>query len=284
LWFASGVLPGVVIIALLNMHLYGSPVRSGYGALSDLYAWGHWWANLARYPRWVVETQTPLILLAFAAPFVLPRQDVSGFGERRPRATSLVWLCGILVLLGLYLFYQPFEEWWYVRFIQPMFPPLFVLMTVTLVSLVAPVRRVAPALVVPVAMLLVGLLAWRGVSYATARGASEVWRAEQRYIEAGEYVKSTLPERAAILSMQHSGSVRYYSGRVSVRYDVIQPADLDLVVRELERLGYEPYLVLDDWEEPLFRERFGQVSAYGSLERGLIGATRDGRVRIYKLT
>jgi hypothetical protein len=282
LWYAAGTLPGVLTVGWLNWHLYGSPLRSGYGSLEELYAWGNAWANLARYPRWVVETQTPLVLLAFVAPFFLPPRDVAGFGESRPRGTAAVWLCGILLLFGLYLFYQPFEEWWYVRFIQPMFPPLLVLTIVTLVALVSPVKRVAPLLATAIAVLLVGLLAWRGVRYATEQGASEVWRAEQRYIEAGEYVKSTLPERAAIISMQHSGSVRYYSGRLSVRYDVLRPTDLDLVVQELRRLGYEPYVLLDDWEEPIFKERFGAHSALGSLERGLIGATRDGRVRVYR--
>jgi hypothetical protein len=283
LWFAAGVLPGILAVAFLNQHLYGSPLKSGYGTLEELYAWEHGWANLARYPRWVVESQTPLVLLALAAPFVLPPTEAAGSGERRPRATAAMWLCGILMLFGLYLFYLPFEEWWYVRFIMPMFPPLFVLMAVSLITLLGLRGRLAPQVVETVAALMVGLLAWHGVRYATDRGASEVWRAEQRYLEAGEYVRSTLPERAAIISMQHSGSVRFYSGRVSVRYDLLRPTDLDLVVAELRRLGYEPYLLLDDWEEAIFRERFGGHSALGTLKQGLIAAPFSGRVRVYEL-
>jgi hypothetical protein len=33
------------------------------------------------------------------------------------------------------------------------------------------------------------------------------------------------------------------------------------VIQQLRRLGYEPYFMLDDGEEPIFRERFGGHSA-----------------------
>jgi len=38
------------------------------------------------------------------------------------------------------------------------------------------------------------------------------------------------PDRAALICMQHSGSARFYSGRITVRCDVIEPPDLALVV------------------------------------------------------
>lgn len=279
-WFAAGSLPAVLLVAALNSHLYGSPFQSGYGPLDEHYSWGYGWANLVRYPRWLVESQTPLVLLAFAAPFFLPARGAAGL-VRRPRATSVVWLCGVAALFGVYLFYHPFEEWWYVRFLQPMFPALFVLMTVGLLALLAPVRQIAPQLPGPLAALVVGLLAWHGVRYAQERGASEVWRAEQRFVEAGEYVKSTLPERAAIISVLHSGSVRYYSGRLSVRFDTLRPADLDLVIQQLRRLGYEPYFMLDDGEEPIFRQRFGGHSALAALDWPPMAMPSKGSVRIY---
>jgi hypothetical protein len=282
LWYAAGAVPAIIVIAMLNSVLYGSPLRSGYGALEDLYSWGYLSANLARYPRWLVDSQTPLVVLALVAPFVLPASGT--FGAARPRMTAIVWLCGIATLFGLYLFYIPFDDWWYVRFIQPMFPPLFVLMVAGLVGLLTPVQRIAPQLAVPLTALLVGLLAWRGVRFAEERGASVVWRAEQRYSEAGEYVKANLPERAAILAVQHSGSVRYYSGRLSVRFDLLQPTDLDLVVQDLRRLGYEPYFVLDEGEEAMFRDRFGKYSALGALDWAPVAAPFDGGVRIYDVS
>jgi hypothetical protein len=35
-WFALGVAPGCVAVAVLNHHLYGSPMRSRYGSLPGL--------------------------------------------------------------------------------------------------------------------------------------------------------------------------------------------------------------------------------------------------------
>ena len=98
LWFAVGVLPACAFIGLLNRELYGSPLSSGYGSLSDLYAWSHAWANLSHYPRWLVETQTPVVVLAIAAPFVVSR------------STAVMWLSGIVAIFGLYVFYLPFDE------------------------------------------------------------------------------------------------------------------------------------------------------------------------------
>src|SRR5262249_29212634 len=68
------------------------------------------------------------------------------------------------------------------------------------------------------------------------------------------------------ISMQHSGSVRYYAGRLTIRYDWITPTRLDTVVEELRRLGYHPYFLLENWEAVDFQRRFGEYSALGTLD------------------
>jgi hypothetical protein len=67
------------------------------------------------------------------------------------------------------------------------------------------------------------------------------------------------------ISMQHSGSIRYYSGRPTLRYDWILRQRLDWLVSELRRLGYHPYIVLDEWEVPDFRAKFRDHSPLGAL-------------------
>ena len=48
--FGAGFAPGVVLVALVNDRLCGSPLLSGYGPLADLFtAWDHGWANGAVY-------------------------------------------------------------------------------------------------------------------------------------------------------------------------------------------------------------------------------------------
>ena len=50
-------------LAWLNTRLYGSPLASGYGAASELFALANVPVNTGRYLRWLLETQTPFVLL-----------------------------------------------------------------------------------------------------------------------------------------------------------------------------------------------------------------------------
>jgi hypothetical protein len=272
MWFAAGSAPAAAVIALLNRELYGSPLSSGYGSLDDLYAWSHAWTNLMRYPRWLIDTETPVVFLAALGPWVFARSAESR-SSFSPRATAALWLACLAGIFGLYLFYLPFDEWWYLRFLLPMFPVLFVLTIAVLL------RAVGGRTVV--ATVVVALLAWHGLDLALDRGASHVWEAEQRYLEAGTYIARSLPERAALISMQHSGSARFYSGRITVRYDFIGRNDLDRVVNDLRRLGYHPYFLLDEAEAPPFRSRFGDASPLGALDWAPLATLDRGTVRIY---
>jgi len=66
--------------------------------------------------------------------------------------------------------------------------------------------------------------------------------------------------------MIQSGSVRLYGGRLTVRWDIVEPTRLDETLDLLQRSGYEPYLLLEDWELPLFRKRFGGASQFGDVD------------------
>src|SRR5207247_2096446 len=68
--FVCGVLPGCFAVAALNQYLYGSALRSGYAPLHALYAWSNAASNFDRYPRWLVETQTPFILVGLFSPLI----------------------------------------------------------------------------------------------------------------------------------------------------------------------------------------------------------------------
>jgi mono/diheme cytochrome c family protein len=47
--------------------MYGGPLRSGYGDLGALFSMDHIGPNLRRYPAWLLQTHTPIVLLALAA-------------------------------------------------------------------------------------------------------------------------------------------------------------------------------------------------------------------------
>src|SRR6185436_1727007 len=125
--FAVGVAPFVLVVALLQNAMYGSPLRSGYGNLSFLFRLEHVWPNLQRYPVWLLQTETPLVLLALAAPWLIRDQ----FARRRS-----FWLLAFAVaVFACYIPYEVFDAWWYLRFVLPAYPALLVLTAVGLMAL-----------------------------------------------------------------------------------------------------------------------------------------------------
>jgi hypothetical protein len=161
-----------------------------------------------------------------------------------------------------YLFYDVFHDWWYLRFVLSAYPAIFVLTSLVLIALL---RRLSPRNLVPLATLPVMLVAWYGVSFAQAHGTFLYRHGDRRYSAVGRYVAAKLPERSVFLSMSHSGSLRYYADRLTVRHDLIPSDKLGTVLWDLQRLGYHPYILLDEWEEEGFRTRFRDHPA-GSLD------------------
>ena len=69
-----------------------------------------------------------------------------------------------------------------------------------------------------------------------------------------------------IISAQHSGSLRYYAGRLTVRWDTGDPAWLDRTAEWLAARGHHPYFVLEPQEIAELRTRFGQRSMLARLD------------------
>jgi hypothetical protein len=81
----------------------------------------------------------------------------------------------------------------------------------------------------------------------------------------GQAVRTLLPPRAVVFAMQHSGSVRYYANRLTLRYDFLPADSLDRAVTHLRARGMSPYLLVEQWEEPAFIKRFERESCRGTL-------------------
>ena len=81
--------------------------------------------------------------------------------------------------------------------------------------------------------------------------------AEAKYPLAGEWIETHTPERAVAFAGLHSGSLRYYGHRQTIRWDQIPSDKMSATLRNLEAAGFELYLALDVASEPpLFSERF----------------------------
>ena len=81
--------------------------------------------------------------------------------------------------------------------------------------------------------------------------------AEAKYALAGEWIRARTPERAVVLAGLHSGSIRFYGSRPTIRWDEVPSDKLSATLHSLEAAGYQPYLALDlPSEPPLFADRF----------------------------
>lgn len=265
-----GVVPAALFIAWLNNHLYGSPLRSGYGETRLLYSWGHAPTNLAAYGRWLFITEGAVLVPALLAAVLLrPR-------IWRSSVIPLVLFCA--GLLGSYLFYQPQGGWTLLRFVLPAFPILFAASAVLWISAAHRVRTwVSPAIVFAVLVML-----------STARLAPHARRiislgeGENRYTAVAEYVESALPPNAVVFAMQHSGTIGFYSGKPTLRYDWFTAGRLHEALGWLHQHGYRPYLVLENWEEEPFRRRIGSDTALGRLSLRVLAEYAGGvDVRVY---
>jgi hypothetical protein len=249
--FAAGVLPGCLLVAWLNNRLHGSPLRSGYGPLEGLYAWNRFWPNLVRYTTWLVQLHTPAILIGLAAPFIA-----------RVKGASLM-VAFTIALLFAYLFYFVFDSWPFTRFLLPGLPLLFILGSSVALWIIS---RAPLAYRGGLVFLICLLLPCWYLIQAHSLGAFAIQRAEHRYDVVGRAVGESLEPQAIVFTLLESGSVRLYGDRPTLRWDEIEPANLSPVIALVRAHGYVPYVLLEQWEEPQFRERFERASEFGRLD------------------
>jgi hypothetical protein len=275
--YAMGIVPGLLAVMVINVLLYGAPLTTGYASPFELYAFGSLPINVRNYAVWIVQTQTPLILLALVPLFVRPALRETHAGVS-PRA-CLAAFVGLTLLS--YLFYATFDHWFYLRFLLPAYPTLFVL-------LAAAIRWVASTLPVearvPATAFVCAIMTLFGVKAAKDDSVFVQAAFEQRHVRAANEIASRTPSDAVVLSVQHSGSVRYYANRITLRYDWLKEDALDSALRDLAAKGRRAYLVVDDWEEKEFRARFSPANRAGRLDWAPIARVPTGpEVRIYEL-
>jgi len=262
--FVAGMLPGVAALWWIQSALYGSPFRSGYGDPGQLFNLAHVWPNLQRYPRWLLETHTPILCLAPAAPFVIRTRARGARGDGgRAFRLSIACLTMAALVFASYLVYLPFDAWWYIRFLLPAIPLLVILSIITLTSVVS---RLAPVWRAPASLAVVLAVVIFNIHTAGSRGLFPFRESEQRFAENGTYIASRLPDRAVVLTTWESGSVRFYGHRLTIMWDSLDPVWLDRALSFLRQEGRPPYLLFETGEEEQFRDRFAPANRYGALD------------------
>jgi hypothetical protein len=258
LYFSLAAAPSLAVALLLNATLYGHPLRVGYGVVDDLFSVTYVLPNLQRYGNAIVQTTFAIPLLGLIGPLM--------FGDQQRRLAGLaIGIAGAIT--GVYLLYRSFEEWWYLRFLMPAIVPM------TAVAIAAAFEfadrklpRANHSAMSAFGLIVVALIAVAGVKVASERQAFDLQRLEARFWRTGQVVRDRIPSNALAIAVWQSGTIRFHAGREAVLWDSLAPEWLDQAIAWLRSRGYDPHIVVERWEEPLFRQRFGGHSAVGNLD------------------
>jgi len=262
--FGFGVLPAILLIAFLNDRLYGSPLLSGYAALEDLYGWSHVGPNLRRYFAWFVFAQTPVALVGLGALLLPTRRLWTAAADLR-----IVPILAIFVALlwGQYLLYEVYDSWGFLRFLLPSWPLIMagvaaVLLAATDIWPAGLPQAIAGALLAAL-VVLIGLWTFSPI----IRDKVLVGR-QAAAVEAplGQLVRRHTVENSVVLVWERSGTIRYYSGRTTLRYDYLDGNWLDRAVVWLRDRGVHVYAVLDPNHVEQCRRRFAGQAALAALD------------------
>jgi hypothetical protein len=254
----AGTIPGCLFIAWINNHLYGSPLASGYGALSSLFSVSHIPTNLARYGGWLVQSQTPLAVCGIAA-LLIPLRTI--WPTRELQRTARFLGAGVVTVWALYVVYLPYDQWWFLRFLLPAWPAMCIGSAALLVRLAQTRSTVSRG----AAIAILALVGAHNVYYASTHGAFPSGEGDHRYVSIAKMVEQATEPSAVIFTGQHSGPVRYYAGRTIIRFDSLDRAWLDRAVQWLAARGRRAYFLLEEWETIEFQKRFGESNALGAL-------------------
>lgn len=257
--FLAGAAPALGLVAFLNTFWFGSPLMSGYGHVATYFNVSNVGPNAWRHLRWLVDAHTPALLLALPGAFWLAKRLKTPHVAGLPTAVSLF----ALGVASSYLALEVFESWTYSRFLLPALPFLIISATSAIWQLLS--RWLPGTGAVALAFGLI-IVATHGLTFSRTRHVFELKLAELRYSAIADLAAAKLPERAVLVAEEHSGSARHHAARPTIRFNEIPPTDLDRVLANLGALGYVPYFLLEQWEEPLFRDRFGGASAAGKLD------------------
>ena len=257
------------LLALLQWTWYGSPLRSGYGSADELFALSNIGPNASRYFNWLMAT-APVLLLAILG------------AARRHSAPMVRGLLAFAVLVvTAYLVYAVFEEWSYLRFVLPAIAVMTVLTAAELSIWID--RWPIPARAILLFVIVMGVTA-HALSVTRSAGTFRLADQLRRVERAADLINEDVPPAAVLVAGEQSGAMRYYTDRPILRWEAAAPQSLADVSAALEASRRPVYIVLDQWEESLFRARFTGIPA-GALDwPPILDAGTSHRTRLWKLS
>lgn len=270
--FGGTVAAFIALQLALNVALYGGLGASGYGSPSHMFELSlpRLVANASNFGKWLTYSHTALFWLLWpGALFVLRRQPSAWHMSAVAAAAAIP-----------YLFYLVFDDWESSRFLLPSIALILILFARAVAHLFSATPRLARAEGSSHVFMLAMAFACAAAShrFLDREGIYRLPTLEAKYALAGEWFKANTSERVVVLAGLHSGTIRLYGERATIRWDQIPEQALTATLRALIDAGYEPYLALDlPSEPPLFEERFRKQPPHAEQ------IARVRVVNIYKL-
>ena len=275
--FGVGAAPWAVGVALVHTYLYGSPLESGYGPVAGLFDLARVPLNLRQYVTWFAQMHTSVSLAGLIAVFLPLRWLWPRVGERR---LVMVMAGFVAVLWLLYSAWLVFDTWLYTRFLLASWPIIMVGMGVVAAALARVRLRRGRGEGGPeiggFAVALVVLLGILNIQANADYGTMAFGRGEERGVAAARFARSLVPPRSVIVTVFHSGTLRYYSGLLTLNYSWLDPGSLDGAVDWFRARGVRVYALLDDAELVDFGRRFDGTRTYDAMDGRPLAVMKGG--------
>ena len=279
--FGLGVAPGIAAVAAIYAYLYGSPFISGYGTFADQFKRANILPNAPRYARWFMDAHTPAALVGLVS-LAVPLKWF--WPAVKDRLVFVVIGAFVSLVVLEFLAYLVFDAWWNLRFVIPCLPFIMIGIGAVVTAVVTAAGRPSRPFVAIAAVGLVAVLGVRDLRVAAREGAFDLWRQERRYVAVARLTRGMTDPTSVVYCMQHSGSLRYYAGRLTLRYDQLDHDWLDRSLTWFEAQKVHPYLLLEDWEIPQFKEHFAGTQTLALLDGApLLTYEGGGRIVLFDL-
>ncbi len=248
LWFLLGSAPFAAAYLAWNQLAFGNPFRTGYagGLVGGLSLW-NFPARFRHYGGWLAKLTTPLLLAGWVLVAVDRRVNA------RDRFLLLSWFGGFFLF---YCFWEPYDAWWYTRYLLPSIPALILASLLVARDGLSPQHRGRGALWrrVLAALALAIILAVEH-SWIRSFNVLSVGEGERLYPDAARWAESQVPPRSLVISMQMSGALKYYTGLTPVRWDWIPPGQVPLLRERARAEGYQWFALLFPSENEELQKR-----------------------------
>ena len=244
------------------------PIRTGYGSAAGLFATGNLAANAWAYAKWIVVTHSPAFVVLLAVGI-----------WRAPRRLTGAALAGLLLGVVPYLFKLAyFDDWDLVRYVLPVLIPCLIVCGLGAADLL--LRWMPRRLWLPALVLCAAVSAVSSYQFVANRATFHLIFQESRYPLVADWVRDHTPATAVVFAEGHSGSLRFYADRTTLRTDVLPAGMMAATVQSLRRNGHESFAVVDGEEEARAFQRILD-EAHGAVRADPINRIREAV--IYRL-